>query len=650
MAVVKIKILNVIGRMSELDEVTTMLGKSGIFHPDNALAFYSDTSEFIPLNDENPYTDALHTLEDTLKTIDRHVDLLSVRMVDKIAPSVKNWRSYVKSFSSSVDDLIKKRNEIDRQISEDIREIEKVRHFSGLDLNLDDLRDCKFIRIRFGSLPVESYEKLSSYENNPYVVFFPGSRDEERYWGMYCAPIDRIAEVDRIFSGLYFERTRLHELTGTMKTALSQLTAKRDDEANQKAEINRQIDALWNKEKQMVQNVYSWLSEEYVYYNIRRYAARYGDNFILTGWIPADRENQIQAQMNELETVKCTFDRAEEPEVLMHSPPVELNNKKLFRPFEYFVEIYGLPSYDEIDPTILVAITYFFLFGIMFADLGQGICVAAAGYIMWKKMKMKLGRILIPCGISSSFFGVLFGSFFGFEHFLDPLYHSLFGLSEKPISVMEPETTNMIILFSVALGISLVLIAILINIYSSLRRKNYTNALFGPNGVAGLIFYASIVFGFGGQILLGIKIVTLPYVLCLIVLPLISMFFREILGGLAEARPNWKPEKWSDFLMQNFFEVFEFLLSFLTNTMSFIRVGAFVLVHAGMMMVVFMLAEMFSGIGFAVVVLVGNIFVIALEGLLVGIQALRLEFYEMFSRFFDGEGRPFLPVVVRQET
>ncbi|QNK41108.1 V-type ATP synthase subunit I [Caproicibacter fermentans] len=650
MAVVKIKILNVIGRMSELDEVTTMLGKSGIFHPDNALAFYSDTSEFIPLNDENPYTDALHTLEDTLKTIDRHVDLLSVRMVDKIAPSVKNWRSYVKSFSSSVDDLIKKRNEIDRQISEDIREIEKVRHFSGLDLNLDDLRDCKFIRIRFGSLPVESYEKLSSYENNPYVVFFPGSRDEERYWGMYCAPIDRIAEVDRIFSGLYFERTRLHELTGTMKTALSQLTAKRDDEANQKAEINRQIDALWNKEKQMVQNVYSWLSEEYVYYNIRRYAARYGDNFILTGWIPADRENQIQAQMNELETVKCTFDRAEEPEVLMHSPPVELNNKKLFRPFEYFVEIYGLPSYDEIDPTILVAITYFFLFGIMFADLGQGICVAAAGYIMWKKMKMKLGRILIPCGISSSFFGVLFGSFFGFEHFLDPLYHSLFGLSEKPISVMEPETTNMIILFSVALGISLVLIAILINIYSSLRRKNYTNALFGPNGVAGLIFYASIVFGFGGQILLGIKIVTLPYVLCLIVLPLISMFFREILGGLAEARPNWKPEKWSDFLMQNFFEVFEFLLSFLTNTMSFIRVGAFVLVHAGMMMVVFMLAEMFSGMGFAVVVLVGNIFVIALEGLLVGIQALRLEFYEMFSRFFDGEGRPFLPVVVRQET
>ncbi|MCI1964840.1 MAG: ATPase [Oscillospiraceae bacterium] len=650
MAVVKIKILNVIGSMSELDEVTTALGKSGAFHPDNALAFYSDTSEFIPLNDENPYTDALHTMDETMKSIGQHVDLLNSRTVEKIAPTIKNWSSYVKNFSTSVSSLLKKRQEIEKQLEDDCKEIEKVSRFKDLDLNLDDLRECKFIKIRFGSLPYESYDKLAVYENDPYVIFFPGSKDEEHYWGMYCAPIERIVEVDRIFSGLYFERTRLHHLTGTMKTALSQLADQRQKEIAEMDDINRRIDELWQKEKQNVQNLYSWLSEEYVYFNIRRYAARYGNNFILTGWIPADRENQIQTRMDQLETVKCTFDHAENPEVLMHSPPVELKNKKLFRPFEYFVEIYGLPSYDEVDPTILVAFTYFLLFGIMFADLGQGLCITAVGYYMWKKRNMKIGRILVPCGISSSIFGVLFGSLFGFEHLLDPLYHHLLGLKEKPISVMEPETTNYIILFSVAVGISLVIIAMLINIFSSLRRKNYTNAFFGPNGVAGLIFYSSIVFGFGGQMLLGLKIVTLPYVLCLIILPLIAMFFREILGGLAEARPDWQPESWGDYIMQNFFEVFEFLLSFLTNTMSFIRVGAFVLVHAGMMMVVFMLAEMFSGIGFAVIVLIGNIFVMALEGLLVGIQALRLEFYEMFSRFFDGEGRPFMPVVVRQES
>ena len=101
--------------------------------------------------------------------------------------------------------------------------------------------------------------------------------------------------------------------------------------------------------------------------------------------------------------------------------------------------------------------------------------------------------------------------------------------------------------------------------------------------------------------------------------------------------------------MQNFFEVFEYLLSYATNTMSFLRVGAFVLVHAGMMLVVFTLAEMTSGIGYVLIAIIGNVFVMGLEGLLVGIQVLRLEFYEMFSRFFDGDGRPFNPVVVRRD-
>ena len=431
---------------------------------------------------------------------------------------------------------------------------------------------------------------------------------------------------------------------------MTDLLKKREEETRRRAEASRRIDELWEKERRTVRKIYSWLSEKYVFFNIRRYAALYGDIFILSGWVPADRVSEVRSGLSRFESVKCTFDSAEEPKALMHSPPVKLKNKKLFRPFEYYVGIYGLPSYNEVDPTVLVAVTYTILFGIMFADLGQGLCISLVGVYMWKKRGMELGRVLVPCGISSSLFGLALGSVFGFEHALDPLYRGMFGLPGKPIAVMGPATTNQIIYFAVALGICLVIVAILMNIYSSLRRKNYTNGLFGPNGFAGLIFYCAVVFGFGGQLLFGWKLVGAPYVVCLIVLPAAVMFFREILGGLAEGRSDWKPESWGDFVMQNFFEVFEFLLSFLTNTVSFIRVGAFVLVHAGMMMVVFMLAEMSSGVGYALIIVLGNVFVMALEGLLVGIQALRLEFYEMFSRFFDGEGRPFTPVVVRQES
>ena len=134
------------------------------------------------------------------------------------------------------------------------------------------------------------------------------------------------------------------------------------------------------------------------------------------------------------------------------------------------------------------------------------------------------------------------------------------------------------------------------------------------------------------------------YIVLVIALPLLVIFFREVLGGLVEKRPDWKPESWGGFIMQNFFEVFEFLLSYASNTISFLRVGAFVLVHVGMMTVVFTLADMTTGVFYVLVVAIGNVVIMAMEGLLVGIQALRLEFYEMFSRFFDGAGRPFKPI------
>ena len=147
------------------------------------------------------------------------------------------------------------------------------------------------------------------------------------------------------------------------------------------------------------------------------------------------------------------------------------------------------------------------------------------------------------------------------------------------------------------------------------------------------------------KLILKLNISNIIYILMLIVIQLICILFKEILIKLLEKRPDWKPESWGDFLSQNFFELFEVVLSYVTNTMSFLRVGSFVLVHAGMMMVVFAISEMFTGFGYIIALIIGNIFVIALEALLAGIQVLRLEFYEMFSRFFEGQGREYKPVV-----
>ena len=647
MAVQKIKVASIIGRMIDLDRVTAVCGKSGSFHPDNSLSFYSDTSGFSPLNEENPYSAPLQKLTDAVNGSHKKLVLLDESQMENVQYSREELDAYVRRLATSLNDLQTERTQAQQEVERFTREIEQVSHFVGMDLNLDEIHDCKYIKVRFGSLPKEGYEKLQSYNQNPYVIFFPCTSDEQHYWGFYFAPIDVVSEVDRIFSSLYFERTSFTELKGTPESGVEELRGLRDKEIARIQRVDRQIDALWKQEEEECQKVFSFLTEKSVYFGIRRYAARYNDNFILTGWVPADRESDLRRALGQLESVEYTFENAEEE--MSHSPPVALKNKKIFKPFEFFVDMYGLPSYDEVDPTPFVAITYVLLFGIMFGDLGQGICVSIVGWLMWKFKKMKLGKALIPCGISSAIFGMVFGSVFGFEHVLDPFYRNVFGLDEKPIEVMEPNTTNLIIYSAVGIGMLLVVVAILINIYSCLRRRHWENALFGPNGLAGLVFYVSLVVGFGGQLIFGWQIVNTAYVLGLIVLPIVVIFFREVLGGLLERRSGWKPESWGNFLMQNFFEVFEYLLSYATNTMSFLRVGAFVLVHAGMMLVVFTLAEMTSGIGYILIAVVGNVFVMGLEGLLVGIQVLRLEFYEMFSRFFDGDGRPFHPVVVRRD-
>ena len=119
---------------------------------------------------------------------------------------------------------------------------------------------------------------------------------------------------------------------------------------------------------------------------------------------------------------------------------------------------------------------------------------------------------------------------------------------------------------------------------------------------------------------------------------LVLLFFKENLIGLVDHHPNWKPESWADYCMQNIFELLEYVLSYFSNTVSFLRVGAFVFVHAAMMMAIFSLAG--DPVN-PVVVILGNALIIALEGLLSGIQGLRLEFYEMFSRCYEGGGHPF---------
>ena len=316
-----------------------------------------------------------------------------------------------------------------------------------------------------------------------------------------------------------------------------------------------------------------------------------------------------------------------------------MKNPGLFKPFEMYVEMYGLPSYNEIDPTVLIGITYSVLFGFMFGDAGQGLCLLIGGFLLYRLKKVRLAGIISCCGFFSVIFGLLFGSIFGFEDIIDALW---LRPQEAMTDLPFIGRLNTVFVVAIAIGMGIILLCMILNIINSVRAHDTEKIWFDTNGAAGLVFYAALA----SVIVLYMSGNPLPATAVLVVMfliPLAVMFFKEPLTAMVEKKAKKLHGGVGMFITQGIFELFEVLLSYFSNTLSFVRVGAFAVSHAAMMQVVLMLAGAEAGDPNWGVIIGGNLFVCGMEGLIVGIQVLRLEYYELFSRFYRGSGRAFEP-------
>ena len=265
----------------------------------------------------------------------------------------------------------------------------------------------------------------------------------------------------------------------------------------------------------------------------------------------------------------------------------------------------------------------------MFGDVGQGAMLILFGYLMSKFKGFKLGDVGVRIGIFSIIMGIIFGSVFGNETLIKPFFVPL-----------KASNTMTLLGTAVAIGAVLIIITISFNTYMNGKKKNWGEFLFSQNGLAGLVFYLAVI-ALIINMIAGLHLpLGRPFVVFFIVVPILLMFLKEPLTRKIGGYPMF-PDGFGAFFTEGFFELFDVLLTFITNTVSYLRVGGFVLSHAGMMLVVYTLAGMVGGFGYWIVLVLGNIFVMVLEGMIVGIQVLRLEFYEMFSRYYEGGGRPF---------
>ena len=639
MSVQKMKIVSVIGKYEKFGDAIEAYLDSGCFQPEATdQMLTSDFKGFVHINDENPYADPLQKLTDLMEgagvpTVCENPENTHMKEQDVL--------EYVDHVNEELGALTQAKAETEKEIQTNEEAAGQLSHFSSLNVKLSEVFASRYIKVRFGRLPIESYEKLQFYNENPYVLFFPCSTDNQYYWGMYVAPLDNKNQVDQIFASLFFERLHIPDTVGTPEDAVAELNRQRAQAKEKVKALEGEIQEYREKEENRMKVVYTNLKRFFEAFEIRRFGTRYNDMFMLIGWIPESQSEHFAHCMDQVDAIEYKIENPENMSKL--KPPTVLKNKGPFKSFEYYVEMFGLPSYNELDPTPFIAVTYTLLYGVMFADVGQGLVLALAGWLMWKLKKMRLGRILIPCGISGAIFGLLFGSVFGLEDVLDPLYRMIGFTDGKPFQLLN--NIALILLISIAVGVVMLIFALVLGVVAGFKRRQLGQALFGSNGIAGLLVYLSIIAIVGSLFVPVLASARLYIVLLGIALPLILMFFEPFLGGWVEKKP-YHPDSIGEFCLQGVFELFETLISYVTNTVSFLRIGAFVLVHAVLMMVFVTFFEMIGGVGGVIILVLGNVFVIVLEGLLVGIQSLRLEFYEMFSRFYEGEGQPFEPATI----
>lgn len=634
--IVKMKFLTITAHKKDIDRICDQYLSKYEIQLENALSELKTVDNLLPFIEVNPFKDSLDKANQFANYIEDTV------IPENETFSQEEMFSLIRDMNQTYMDFREQEEEFKKR-QEHCREVLRlVEPFRSIDFSIHDVTQYRFIKFRFGRVPVDYYHKLEKYVYEDLdVVFLEGSRDASHVYGVYFSAEGNIERTDAILKSLHFERLRLpDEYEGTTREVCRKLT----DEINRlNSEIlstDAQIREAFKENGPKLLAVRERLQKLSSNFDVRKLAAlvenKRGDHFILCGWMP---EDQVSLFMDEIKKDSDVFVIVEDNhEEYFSEPPTKLKNPKFFKPFEMFIRMYGLPAHNEIDPTIFVALTYTFIFGAMFGDVGQGLYLFIGGALLYKFKKINLAGIISIAGIFSTFFGFMFGSVFGFEDIIEATWI-------RPISHMTTlpfiGKLNTVFIVAIAFGMGIILLSMIFHIINA-KKAHDTEALLDQNGIAGLVFYGAVVL----TVVLFMTGNKLPGTIVLVVMfgiPLLLMMFKEPITSKLEKRMEHSEEGKIMFVVQAVFEMFETLLSYFSNTLSFVRIGAFAVSHAAMMEVVLMLAGVETGNPNWAIVVGGNLFVCAMEGLIVGIQVLRLEYYEMFSRFYKGTGREFKP-------
>lgn len=534
--------------------------------------------------------------------------------------------------------------------------------FSNLKVSYSELEHLSFLSLRIGRIPENQYEDLKYRLEGSAVVIKLGN--DSSHILVASSKKGRFALDAELKNHNFVELEVPAEFKGVPESALKGLEQKKAEADKNLKELIAEKSNFAETHQAQIEKLLGSFTIAVQIEDVTRRLESTELVYRITGWIPASETENYMKGLDELTEGRIAiraYEPFEVPSVMSgkEQVPVKLKHGKFVKSFERMIFSYGSPVYGAIDPTPFVAVFFTILFGIMFGDFGQGLFFVLFGILMlcnvikvggWNKF----APIFMAIGISSSIMGLLTGEFFGTETVLEPFAEwvtGLFGTPRAPILKLMPsaDPKSIYVMFgvfgvAVAIGFVINTCGLVLNIINNLGRKRYAEALLGKNGLAGAVFFWYVI-------ALVLRIVLAKHAVAAydVIIILVSLFFAAFAEPFERALNHEKPlfeNGFGTYVISGAVELIEVVSGYLSNTVSFVRVGAFALSHAVLNFTILTLTEMVGGprsIGGIIVLIAGNALIIVLEGMIVAIQVIRLQYYEFFSKFFHETGKEFKP-------
>ncbi|MEW5801507.1 MAG: V-type ATPase 116kDa subunit family protein [bacterium] len=613
-------------------------------------------------SDNSSLNSAMEIIPD--EELNPHKDIL------RIDQEVQRLEEIISGLAREAENIEKTRKEKEQLL----RQLE-ILSTTGIDINR--FHECRFLYAEAGLIPMENLGRLEFSLSNVYHLIVPSiCFDKQRLIFVFGSRKDR-HNIEKALKSAYFERMEVLRLNPDHNSHSAGFKSTRStdfkgphsanlctDSSDNLDDVGRQIREL-DAEKALIQDRLEAVKKQstgqmrqlmrkiilaITVLEIEKSYDQVDHIYHISGWVPLNVFPSLEKKIAEATGHQVIITVASPNDICQAGDffkiPTCFQNPFLLKPFEKLVAGYGIPSYGEVEPTFFFALIFLLMFGVMFGDVGQGIVLFLLGFLAFKQSGREniqdMGLIVMECGIMSTAFGFLYGSVFGFEHLIPALWFN----PMKNISYFMEVT--------IGFGMAIISIGLVLNIINSIRNRDYKGGIFGEFGIMGLVFYWGCI----GLVLsclatgkVPIHFGHLPLILCL---PLLAIFLKEPLFNLYGRLMLKKnqpiiPEKPGIYFMESLIEVGDTIIAFLSHTVSFIRVSAFALAHAGLFLAVFTLARTLQNhtggvVWYWLTMVLGNIGIITVEGLVVSIQTIRLEYYEFFTKFFHGGGEIYSPL------